>query len=296
MEGLRTTYGSPIFRDFVPEADCAMVANLRRAGAVILGKTNTPEFGAGANTRNTVHGATGNPFDPTKSAAGSSGGSAVALAAGMVPLCSGSDTGGSLRNPAAFCGIVGYRPSSGLVPSEKRGHGWSNLPVLGPMARNVPDTCLMLSAMASDDGRDPLAYTLPGGRCAGARAVLAAGAGRPGGAAAGVHARFRRGADREAGTRASSRCVWRPSRRCSPAPRKRARIAAVGTRRSRCCGRRASSLAWAEGARAPAGCGPNILANVEEGLRLYAGGHARAATSRRACIAPGSDSSPGMTC
>ncbi|MBR0668902.1 amidase [Roseomonas hellenica] len=160
VQGLRTTYGSPIFRDFVPEADCAMVANLRKAGAVILGKTNTPEFGAGANTRNTVYGATGNPFDPTKSAAGSSGGSAAALAAGMAPICSGSDTGGSLRNPAAFCGIVGYRPSPGLVPSEKRGHGWSNLPVLGPMARNVPDACLMLSAMASDDARDPLAYTL----------------------------------------------------------------------------------------------------------------------------------------
>ncbi len=160
VKGLRTTYGSPIFRDFVPEADTGMVANLRRAGAVILGKTNTPEFAAGANTRNTVYGATGNPFDPTKSAAGSSGGSAVALATGMAPLCSGSDNGGSLRNPAAFCGIVGYRPSAGLVPSEKRGHGWSNLPVLGPMARNVPDTCLLLSAMASDDARDPLAYTL----------------------------------------------------------------------------------------------------------------------------------------
>lgn len=160
VKGLRTTYGSPIFRDFVPEADCGMVANLRKAGAVILGKTNTPEFGAGANTRNIVYGATGNPFDPTKSAAGSSGGSAVALAAGMAPICSGSDTGGSLRNPAAFCGIVGYRPSPGLVPSEKRGHGWTTLPVLGPMARNVPDACLMLSAMASDDARDPLAYTL----------------------------------------------------------------------------------------------------------------------------------------
>lgn len=160
VKGLRTTYGSPIFRDFVPDADCAMVGNLRKAGAVILGKTNTPEFGAGANTRNTVYGATGNPFDPTKSAAGSSGGSAVALAAGIAPICSGSDTGGSLRNPAAFCGIVGYRPSPGLVPSEKRGHGWTTLPVLGPMARNVPDACLMLSAMASDDARDPLAYTL----------------------------------------------------------------------------------------------------------------------------------------
>ena len=153
--GLRTTYGSPIFADFVPEADCGMVANLRRAGAVVLGKTNTPEFGAGANTRNAVYGVTGNPFDTTRSAAGSSGGSGVA------PICSGSDTGGSLRNPAAFNGIVGYRPSPGVVPSEKRGHGWSGLPVLGPMARTVPDTALLLSAMASDDAMDPLAYTLP---------------------------------------------------------------------------------------------------------------------------------------
>ncbi len=158
--GLRTTYGSPIFRDFVPENDCGMVARIRAAGGVVLGKTNTPEFGAGANTRNAVYGATGNPFDPARSAAGSSGGSAVALATGMAPLCSGSDTGGSLRNPAAFCGIVGFRPSPGLVPSEKRGLGWSPLPVLGPMARNVADTALLLSAMASDDADDPLAYTL----------------------------------------------------------------------------------------------------------------------------------------
>ena len=160
VAGLRTTYGSPIFRDFVPEADCGMVARIRAAGGVILGKTNTPEFGAGANTRNAVYGATGNPFDPTRSAAGSSGGSAAALATGMAPLCSGSDTGGSLRNPAAFCGIVGFRPSAGLVPNEKRPLGWSCLPVLGPMARNVPDTALLLSAMASDDSADPLAYTL----------------------------------------------------------------------------------------------------------------------------------------
>ena len=161
-KGLRTTYGSPIFKDFVPEADCGMVANLRSAGAVVIGKTNTPEFGAGANTRNAVYGVTGNPFDTTKSAAGSSGGSGVALATGMAPICSGSDTGGSLRNPAAFNGIVGFRPSPGVVPSEKRGHGWSGLPVLGPMARTVPDAALLFAAMASDDAMDPLAYTLPG--------------------------------------------------------------------------------------------------------------------------------------
>ncbi|UFN51013.1 amidase [Roseomonas sp. OT10] len=158
--GLVTTYGSPIFRDHVPDRDQGMVARLREAGGIVLGKTNTPEFGAGANTRNAVYGATGNPFDPTRSAAGSSGGSAVALACGMVPLASGSDTGGSLRNPAAFCGIVGFRPSPGIVPSGRRPIGWTPLPVLGPMARNVPDLCLMMSAMASDDAADPLAYTL----------------------------------------------------------------------------------------------------------------------------------------
>ena len=160
--GLRTTYGSVIFRDNVPAQDARMVAACRTAGANVIGKTNTPEFGAGANTRNAVYGATGNPFDPVKSCAGSSGGSAVALATGMAPICSGSDTGGSLRNPAAFCGIVGYRPTPGLVANEKRGHGWSNLPVLGPMARTVEDVCLMLGPIASTDSRDPLASTIHG--------------------------------------------------------------------------------------------------------------------------------------
>jgi Asp-tRNA(Asn)/Glu-tRNA(Gln) amidotransferase A subunit family amidase len=162
--GLRTTYGSPIFRDHVPAEDQRSIAAVRAAGAIVIGKTNTPEFGAGANTRNAVYGATGNPFDPAKSAAGSSGGSAVALACGMVPIATGSDTGGSLRNPAAFCGIVGFRPTPGLVPSEKRGLGWSSLPVLGPMARTVADVCLLLSAQVSDDARDPLATTIAGRR------------------------------------------------------------------------------------------------------------------------------------
>ena len=146
----------------VPPADERIVAKVRAAGAIVVGKTNTPEFGAGANTRNAVYGATGNPFDPQKSAAGSSGGSAVALATGMVPLCTGSDTGGSLRNPAAFSGIVGFRPTPGLVPSDKRLVGWSNLPVLGPMARTVPDVCLLLSTVAGDDACDPLATIMHG--------------------------------------------------------------------------------------------------------------------------------------
>jgi Asp-tRNA(Asn)/Glu-tRNA(Gln) amidotransferase A subunit family amidase len=157
VAGLRTTYGSPLFADHVPTTDQGIVRRLKAAGGIVLGKTNTPEFGAGANTRNVVYGATGNAFDPTRSAAGSSGGSAVALATNMVMLASGSDTGGSLRNPAAFNGIVGFRPSSGLVANEKRGLGWSNLPSLGPMARTVGDLCLMLSCMVEDDAADPLA-------------------------------------------------------------------------------------------------------------------------------------------
>ena len=155
--GMPFTRGSPIYRDAVAPEDERMVADLRRAGAIVLGKTNVPEFGAGANTRNAVWGATGNPFDPTRSAAGSSGGSGVALACGMVPLATGSDTGGSLRNPAAFNGVVGFRPTPGVVPSELRGHGWMPLGTNGPMARTVPDTMLLLAAMVADDPRDPYA-------------------------------------------------------------------------------------------------------------------------------------------
>ncbi len=162
VAGLRTTYGSTLFADHVPTADEGIVAAVRRAGAIVVGKTNTPEWGAGANTRNGVYGATGNPFDPSRSAAGSSGGSGVALATGMVPLATGSDAGGSLRNPAAYNGIVGFRPTPGLVPSEKRALGWSGLGVLGPMARTVPDLCLLLSTMVSDDAVDPLATTIHG--------------------------------------------------------------------------------------------------------------------------------------
>lgn len=161
-EGLVTTHGSPIFRDYVPTADEGIVTRAKAAGAIVIGKTNTPEFGAGANTRNAVYGATGNPFDPALSCAGSSGGSAVALATGMAPICTGSDTGGSLRNPAAFCGIVGFRPSPGLVPSEKRGIGWTALPVVGPMARTVGDAALLLGSIAGDDTLDPLAATIHG--------------------------------------------------------------------------------------------------------------------------------------
>jgi Asp-tRNA(Asn)/Glu-tRNA(Gln) amidotransferase A subunit family amidase len=158
---LRTTFGSPQFAHFVPAADERQVAAVRAAGAIVVGKTNTPEFGAGANTVNPVYGATGNPFDPEKTCAGSSGGSAVALATGMVPLATGSDMGGSLRNPAAYCGVVGFRPSPGAVPHELRLIGWSPLGVQGPMGRNVPDTMLLFEAMAARDARDPLSYPLP---------------------------------------------------------------------------------------------------------------------------------------
>ncbi|WNK00726.1 amidase family protein [Thalassospiraceae bacterium LMO-JJ14] len=154
-EGLRTTFGSKIYEDNVPAADQLSVANVRDEGGIIIGKTNTPEFGAGANTRNLVFGATGNPFDPVKTCAGSSGGSAVALAAGMVPLASGSDYGGSLRTPAAFCGVVGFRPSPGVVPAEAKPAGLLPFSVLGPMGRSVADTALLLSAQASADARDP---------------------------------------------------------------------------------------------------------------------------------------------
>ena len=155
VAGLRTTWGSPLFADHVPDADCRIVADARAAGAIVLGMTNVPEWAAGANTRNPVFGATGNPFDPRLSAAGSSGGSAAALATNMVSLATGSDHGGSLRNPAAFCGVVGFRPSPGLVPDDRNATGFSSLAVGGPMARTVADTAFFLSAIATTDSSDP---------------------------------------------------------------------------------------------------------------------------------------------
>jgi len=159
-QGLLTTYGSPLHADNVPEHDGAMTANIRAEGAVILCKTNVPEFGAGANSRNPVWGATGNPFNPTLNPGGSSGGSAVALACNMLPVCTGSDTGGSLRIPAAICGVVGFRPSPGLVPMDTRPHGWTPISVLGPMGRDVADTRLLFAAQVAMDDREPLAFPL----------------------------------------------------------------------------------------------------------------------------------------
>ncbi len=161
-KGIRTTFGSPIFRDFVPEQDEIIVERLRRAGAITIGKTNTPEFGAGSQTFNPVFGETLNPYDLTKTCGGSSGGAAVALACGMQPLADGSDLGGSLRNPASFCNVVGFRPSPGRVPVWPARVGWCPLPVEGPMARSVRDVALMLSVIAGPDSRAPLSISDPG--------------------------------------------------------------------------------------------------------------------------------------
>ena len=155
VAGLRTTWGSLIFRDHVPVSDGANVANVRSAGANIFAKTNTPEFGAGANTRNRVYGATGNPFDPALTAAGSSGGSAAALAVGQMPLATGSDYGGSLRTPAAYCGIFGFRPSVGVVPSPDRAAGLIPWGVLGPMGRTVADAYLLFQAQVDEHPNEP---------------------------------------------------------------------------------------------------------------------------------------------
>jgi len=160
--GIRTTRGSPFFRDHVPAHDALIVTRIRAAGAVTLGKTNTPELGAGSQTFNTLFGATKNPYDLTRTCGGSSGGAAVSLACGMLPIADGSDTGGSLRNPAAFCNVVGFRPSPGRVPSESG--SWSPLSVSGPMARTVADVALFLSAIAGPDTRSPLALQDDGAR------------------------------------------------------------------------------------------------------------------------------------
>ncbi len=155
-KGLLTTHGSIRGRGTVPDEDMPMVAQLRAAGAIILAKTNVPELGAGGNSRNPVWGATGNPFNASLIAGGSSGGSAAALSANLLPLCTGSDTGGSLRLPAALCGIVGYRPSVDVIAHPTRPLGWSGISVLGPMARTVDDLALMLNVCHGYDPDDPL--------------------------------------------------------------------------------------------------------------------------------------------
>ena len=156
--GIRTTLGSPIFADNIPTTDSLLAQRLRQAGALIIGKTNTPEFGAGSHTFNPLFGITRNPYNLDKTAGGSSGGAAAAVACGMLPFADGSDMGGSLRNPAAFCNIVGFRPSMGRVPHWPAQMAWqSRLGTDGPLARDVDDCALLLSVLAGPDDRDPLA-------------------------------------------------------------------------------------------------------------------------------------------
>jgi amidase len=165
-KGIRTTFGSLLYKDYIPTADFLIVERLRRAGAITIGKTNTPEFGAGSQTFNKVFGATHNPYDLTKTCGGSSGGAAVALACGMVPVADGSDTGGSLRNPAAFSNVVGFRPSIGRVPNPTATFAWSTLSTSGCLGRSVGDLALGLSAIAGPDSRAPLSILEPGERFA----------------------------------------------------------------------------------------------------------------------------------
>ena len=164
--GIRTTFGSPLYKDNVPAVDDLVVERMRRAGAIIVGKTNTPEFGSGSQTFNTIFGATHNPYDLTKTCGGSSGGAAVALACGLVPVASGSDTGGSLRNPAAFCNVVGFRPSIGRVPNPNAAFAWSTLSTSGCLGRSVADLALGLSTITGPDARAPLSINEPGERFA----------------------------------------------------------------------------------------------------------------------------------
>jgi amidase len=159
--GMRTTYGSPLHRDHVPTEDTLMVARLRRAGAIVIGTTNTSEFGAGSQTFNPVFGPTRNPYDLARTPGGSSGGAAAAVAAGMVPVADGSDLGASIRNPASFCNVVGVRPSPGRVPEVPAAFAWNPMGVHGPLARTVQDAALLLRAMAGPDPRAPLSLSEP---------------------------------------------------------------------------------------------------------------------------------------
>ena len=160
--GIRTTYGSPLYKDNVPSEDDLVVERMARAGAITIGKTNTPEFGSGSQTFNQVFGATRNPYDLTKTCGGSSGGAAVALACGMTPVASGSDTGGSLRNPAAFCNVAGFRPSIGRVPNPKAAFAWFTLSTSGCLGRSIADLAYVLSTIAGPDANAPLSIHEPG--------------------------------------------------------------------------------------------------------------------------------------
>ena len=156
VKGMRMTMGSPILKDFVPPADSVMVGRLRKAGAIFIGKTNTPEFGLGSNTYNPVYGFTRNAYNQTRSAGGSSGGAAVALALRMVPVADGSDYGGSLRNPAGWNNVFGFRTSYGLVPADGRDAWLPSMGVLGPMASNVRDLAMLSGYRPDTTHRVPL--------------------------------------------------------------------------------------------------------------------------------------------
>lgn len=162
VKNMRTTYGSPVYQDNVPDEDALVVQRLRAAGAVIIGKTNTPEFATGGNTFNEVFGRTRNPWDTSKSAGGSTGGGAAALASGMIALAEGTDLGGSLRIPASFCGVVGLRPSPGLVPTYPSDYAWDTVSVTGPMARTAEDIALMLQAVSGISPLSPIGQDVAG--------------------------------------------------------------------------------------------------------------------------------------
>ena len=161
-KGMRTTYGSPLYKDYIPDFSSLIVERMQSAGAITIGKTNTPEFGAGSQTYNEVFGETLNPYDLTKTCGVSSGGAAVSLASRMLPIADGSDTGGSLRNPANYCNVVGFRTSPGRVPVFPSNAGWSPTSVQGPMARNVEDCALLLAAISGPDNRVPISISEPG--------------------------------------------------------------------------------------------------------------------------------------
>lgn len=160
-KGIRTTYGSSLRRTFVPDRDSVVIERLVGAGALTVGKTNTPEWGTGSQTYNAVFGPTRNPYDLSRTPGGSTGGAAAALAAGMIPIADGSDMGGSLRNPASFCNVVGLRPSPGRVPVWPTADPWFTFAVAGPMARTVADVALMMTVLAAPDSRSPLSHAAP---------------------------------------------------------------------------------------------------------------------------------------
>lgn len=161
-KGVRTTWGSLVYKDHVPTEDHILAERLKKAGAILIGKTNTPEFGAGSQTFNQVFGATRNPYDLSKTCGGSSGGAAVAVAAGMVPFADGGDFAASLRNPGNYCNVIGFRPSTGRVPAYPHPYPWSNLSELGPMARTAADAAFLLSVIAGPDARAPTSICEPG--------------------------------------------------------------------------------------------------------------------------------------